>query len=340
MAWSFSFLFESFKDPLPWIKEGEEGKTLSAADEKLNLWNPDFFHKTTLERSAKIEETGGMVWWLAFCMFLSYFITYFSAFKGLKSVGNIVYFTCTLPYILLTIFLIKGLTLEGSGEGIKFLFKPDLSKLWNAQVWVDAAIQIQFSSGVAFGPLMYYGTARKPADKLLTVSYMVPIINSLTSMYAALTVFSFLGHVSHILDIPIAEVSTSGLDLAFVAYPGMLNLLAGSNFWSFIFFLMLLTLGVDSVFGYFDFILSYFSDMFPSIRKKISQEVYCAIFTFISWLCSLIFCLESGYWTFDLFNSYAAGIALLTCLIVELALIPWVFGMDKLNIIMKDRTGE
>ena len=197
-----------------------------------------------------------------------------------------------------------------------------------------------YSSGVAFGPLMYYSTARKPGEKILTVSYMIPIINSLTSIYAALTVYSFLGHVAHILDVPVSEVSSSGLDLAFVAYPGMLNLLAGSNFWSVLFFFMLLTLGVDSVFAYFDFILQYFADWFPVIREKMSQEALCAIFTLFSWLCSLIFCLESGFYTFELFNTYAAGIALLTCLLAELILIPWVFGMDNLNAVMKERTGE
>lgn len=263
MAWSFSFFFDSFKSPLPWVKEGVEGQELSDADKSKNLWNPDYFHKETLNESAKIEQTGGMVWWLAFCMFLSYLLTYFAAFKGLKSIGKIVYFTVLLPYFILTIFLIKGLTLEGCGEGLKFLFKPDISKLWNINVWIDAAIQIQFSSGVAFGPLMYYGTARKENEKILQVSYLVPIMNSATSIYAALGVFAFVGHVSHILDIPIEEVSTSGLDLAFVAYPGMLNLLAGSNFWSFLFFLMLLTLGIDSVFGFFDHILQYIIDAFP-----------------------------------------------------------------------------
>ena len=132
MAWSFSFFFDSFSSPLPWIKEVEEGETLSTADKKKNLWNPEYFHVDTLKKTPKIEETGKMVWWLAFCMFLSYFVTYFSAFKGLKSVGNIVYFTCTLPYVLLTIFLIKGLTLEGCGSSLAFLFKPDISKLWKA----------------------------------------------------------------------------------------------------------------------------------------------------------------------------------------------------------------
>lgn len=38
-----------------------------------------------------------------------------------------VYVTSTLPYLVLTIFLIRGLTLKGSVDGIKFLFTPDVS---------------------------------------------------------------------------------------------------------------------------------------------------------------------------------------------------------------------
>ena len=103
---------------------------------------------------------------------------------------------------------------------------------------------------------------------------------------------------------------------------------------------MLLTLGIDSVFSFFDHELQYFVDWFPIIEQKMSREVYTALFIVISFLFSLIFCLESGYYTFDLFDSYAAKISLQTILLVELALIPWVFGMDKLNILLKERTGE
>jgi SNF family Na+-dependent transporter len=66
---------------------------------------------------------------MAFCLFLSYFIVYFASWKGLKSTGAIVYVTAPLPYLLLTILLIKGLTLEGSGSGLIYLFVPDWSKL-------------------------------------------------------------------------------------------------------------------------------------------------------------------------------------------------------------------
>lgn len=42
-------------------------------------------------------------------------------------ISQAVYITSTLPYLVLTIFLIRGLTLKGSVDGIKFLFTPDVS---------------------------------------------------------------------------------------------------------------------------------------------------------------------------------------------------------------------
>lgn len=38
-----------------------------------------------------------------------------------------VYVTSTLPYLVLTIFLIRGLTLKGSVNGIVYLFTPNVS---------------------------------------------------------------------------------------------------------------------------------------------------------------------------------------------------------------------
>jgi SNF family Na+-dependent transporter len=100
-----------------------------------NLWNPDFFYKTTLERTENIDTTGSLNGRLVFCLFLSYVILYFSAWKGVKSTGKMVWVTCTLPYVILTILFIKGLTLEGAGKGLKFLFIPEWSKLGEAKIW-------------------------------------------------------------------------------------------------------------------------------------------------------------------------------------------------------------
>jgi len=284
MAWSFSFFFDAFNSQLPWMKAGADKAT-----EVDNLWNKEYFYIDTLDASTGIHEPGSMVGKLVGCLVLSYVVTYFSVWKGLKSTGKMVYVSCLLPYLILTILLIKGFTLEGSSKGLTYLFIPNWSKLADISVWVAACKQILFSSGVGYGPLMYYGSARGKSDKLLTVSYMIPILNSATSFYAALTIFTFLGHVSTMRGIEISDLSRSGPDLLFVAFPALLGLLAGKNFWAVIFFIMCVCLGVDSVFGFVDFYVKYLEDCFPIIRQKLRKEFVCMIMIFFSFLWSLMF---------------------------------------------------
>lgn len=69
---------------------------------------------------------------LLFSFFLSYScyetVLYLILLKYVSGVFfQAVYVTSTLPYVVLTIFLIRGLTLKGSVSGIVYLFTPNVS---------------------------------------------------------------------------------------------------------------------------------------------------------------------------------------------------------------------
>lgn len=346
MAWSFALFFDAWKSPFPWVLTDEQKAALAKKKASLpedernsiktsDLWNPDYFYKTTLNRSASIGETGTLNGYLVLCLFFSYVLIYFSAWKGVKSTGKMVWVTCTAPYVILTVLLIKGLTLEGAGNGLLYLVKPRWERLGDIDVWKSAAVQILFSSGVAFGPLMYYGGSRDRESKIVTASFWIPMANSLTSFYAALTVFTFVGHVAHVLKLDVDKVTTQSVSLAFVAYPGLLNLLDGKNFWAVIFFTMLVTLGVDSAFGYIDYIMEFYLDAFPIIQKTMRKEFVCIILCVVCFISSLMFVTDSGYYVFGMFDDYACSISLFFCLIMECIVIGWILGIEKLSAIAK-----
>ena len=49
--------------------------------------------------------------------------------SGIKVTGKVVYFTATFPYIVLTILLIRGVTLPGVYDGLFFyLLHPNMTK--------------------------------------------------------------------------------------------------------------------------------------------------------------------------------------------------------------------
>ena len=54
------------------------------------------------------------------------------------------YFFALFPYVILTILLVRGVTLDGSSDGIYFYLNPDVSKLSESSVSARAiAMQVR-----------------------------------------------------------------------------------------------------------------------------------------------------------------------------------------------------
>lgn len=63
--------------------------------------------------------------------------------------------------MVLFILLIRGITLPGAWEGIRYYLQPNFDVIQNPQVWVDAATQVFFSLGPGFGVLLAYASYNK-----------------------------------------------------------------------------------------------------------------------------------------------------------------------------------
>jgi SNF family Na+-dependent transporter len=69
-----------------------------------------------------------------------------------------------------------------------------------------------------------------------------------------------MGHMSFETGVPIDKIPLKGPDLAFVAYPAALTMMPWSNFWSVLFFIIMVLLGIDTQFGFVDAIASALED--------------------------------------------------------------------------------
>jgi solute carrier family 6 (neurotransmitter transporter, GABA) member 1 len=87
------------------------------------------FRRNALQITDDISNPGSLRIPLVITLGIAWIACYFCIWKGVKWTGKVVYFTSMFPYLLLFILLIRGLTLEGAMDGIKYLFIPDLSKL-------------------------------------------------------------------------------------------------------------------------------------------------------------------------------------------------------------------
>ena len=81
-----------------------------------------------------LSQIGGVRLELAGCLVLAWFIVFLALIKGVKSLGKAVYFTAIFPYVILTVLLCFGLSLDGAVAGILYYVTPRLDRLTDVQV--------------------------------------------------------------------------------------------------------------------------------------------------------------------------------------------------------------
>ncbi|KAM7063896.1 sodium- and chloride-dependent transporter XTRP3 [Molossus nigricans] len=193
-AWAFWYLFHSFQDPLPWSvcplnanSTGYDQECEQASSTKY------FWYRKTLNISPSIQESGSLQWEPALCLTLAWLVVYLCILRGTASTGKVVYFTASLPYCVLIIYLIRGLTLHGATNGLVYMFTPKMEQLANPKAWINAATQIFFSLGLGFGSLIAFASYNEPSSNCQKHAVIVSLINSFTSIFASVVTFSIYG---------------------------------------------------------------------------------------------------------------------------------------------------
>ena len=311
MAWSLVYLINSFQPSLPW-----------AADSSA------YFFTGVLQLSEGVGMLGGINWTLFAALALVWLLIYFSVWKGVKSVGKIVAITMPLPLILLVILFVRGITLDGALTGILYYLTPDFSALLSTEIWIAAASQIFFTLSLAFGIMVAYASYNKETQDVLGDAYITSIANSAISLFAGFVVFSILGYMATNTGLGIEEVVAAGPGLAFVVFPEALSLMPWGNFFSVLFFLTLLTLGIDSAFSLVESVNTAVMDRRSNEKdlRKIAAIVCGSAF-----LLGILFVTNAGLYFLDIIDHFITNFGLILFGIFECLAIGWVYGADKLR---------
>nr|XP_028581320.1 sodium-dependent proline transporter-like [Podarcis muralis] len=337
IAWTFYYLGMSLQSPLPWSCDAPQNAHLcqfqneswgnaSRVSASEAFWNEQVLG---VVHSTGLGDPGPVRWPLALCLLLAWLVIFLCMLKGIHSSGKVVYFTATFPYVVIVVLIIRGATLEGSIEGVRFYLSADWSRLSSAQVWNDAASQIFYSLGIGFGGLLSMASYNKFDNNVIRDTLVIAIGNCCTSFFAGFAIFSILGHMAWRKKVPVGEVADSGPGLAFVAYPEALALLPGSAFWSILFFLMLFTLGVDTLFGNMEGITTAVMDEFPSLRDWRRKAVFLGLLCFAFYLLGLLLITEGGIYWFTLMDSYSTSFGLIIIALFMCLGVTFFYGINK-----------
>ncbi|XP_033036457.1 sodium-dependent proline transporter isoform X2 [Trachypithecus francoisi] len=293
--------------------------TVSPSEE---YWSRYVLH---IQGSQGIGSPGEIRWNLCLCLLLAWVIVFLCILKGVKSSGKVVYFTATFPYLILLMLLVRGVTLPGAWKGIQFYLTPQFHHLLSSKVWIEAALQIFYSLGVGFGGLLTFASYNTFHQNIYRDTFIVTLGNAITSILAGFAIFSVLGYMSQELGVPVDQVAKAGPGLAFVVYPQAMTMLPLSPFWSFLFFFMLLTLGLDSQFAFLETIVTAVTDEFPYyLRPK--KVVFSGLICVAMYLMGLILTTDGGMYWLVLLDDYSASFGLMVVVITTCLAVTRVYG--------------
>ncbi len=165
------------------------------------------------------EDFGSPQWELVLCQLFCYILTTLTIIKSAKSLGKAAYVFTVLPYIILTILLIYGLTLPGSSDGIDYYLDTDWSYLSDSRVWTEACVQIIMSLGVGVGIHMVLASYNDNDSRILLDATFIGGLNSATSIYAGFVVFAMTGFLAYSTHSPVESVSALCKDASYGFVP-------------------------------------------------------------------------------------------------------------------------
>ncbi|MCD4831557.1 MAG: sodium-dependent transporter [Anaerohalosphaeraceae bacterium] len=335
LGYCFSFLWLSIKGifnggSLPWAQSGVEG--VRKAEE--------FFYDTYLAHKPGSFSLGAIRWNIFVPLVVAWLSMYLCICKGVKLVGKIVWLTVPLPWLMLLILAVRGLTLEGSIEGLVFYLNPSWEKLAEPTTWRFAFGQVFFSLSLAFGVMVTYASFLHKKSDINNNAAIIGLSDFATSFVAGIAIFATLGGMAFATAkagsyVPVDKVVSGGPGLAFVAFPYALAQLPYSAWFSFIFFFALVTLGIDSAFSITESILTSVVE-----KTRWSRSVVLIIMSFVGLLSGIVYTAAGGglNWlgTIDDFINGTWGIAFVGLL--ECIVLGWIYRLDRLRVHANERS--
>ncbi|KAB0363894.1 hypothetical protein FD755_001246 [Muntiacus reevesi] len=310
-----------------------------------------FWYREALDISNSISESGGLNWKMTLCLLVAWSIVGMAVVKGIQSSGKLDKMLDPQVWreAATQVFFALGL---GFGGVIAFSsynkqdnnchFDAALVSFINFFTSVLATLVVFAVLGFKAN-IMNEKCVVENAEKILgylnndvlSRALIPPHVNfshlttkDYAEMYKVIKTvkedhFSALGLDPCLLEDEL-DKSVQGTGLAFIAFTEAMTHFPASPFWSVMFFLMLINLGLGSMIGTMAGITTPIIDTF-----KVPKEMFtvgCCVFAFF---VGLLFVQRSGNYFVTMFDDYSATLPLTVIVILENVAVAWIYGTKK-----------
>lgn len=226
------------------------------------------------------------LFWMVLVVVLGILICAQGLQKGVERITK----TMMLGLLALMIVLaVRGITLEGGTEGLKFYLMPDLERMKEVgigNVIVAAMNQSFFTLSLGIGAMAIFGSYLEKNNTLLGEAVNVAILDTFVAFTAGLIIFPacFAFGVN----------PDSGPSLIFITLPNVFIEMPGGRVWGALFFIFMSFAAFSTVIAVFENIIACDMELFNLDRKK-SAAMNLVLIILLSIPCALGSNLLSGF---------------------------------------------
>ena len=234
--------------------------------------------------------------WMTLFITLNAIILLGGVQKGIERASNIL-----MPVlgILMVVLCINSILLPNAGEGLKFLFHPDFSKI-SGQTILSAMGQSFFSISMGVGTLLIYGSYLPNSTKMGKTALSICLLDTMIAILAGIVIFPACFAYGIQPD--------AGPGLAFITLPSVFLQMPGGQIWSVAFFLLLAVAAMTSSISMMECPIAILQE-----QLKVSRRKAVLLISAIAWVLGIGCCLSfnpdcaealsvAGISLFDLFD--------------------------------------
>ncbi len=198
-------------------------------------------------------------------------------------------------FVILIVLLVRAVTMDGAGEGLKYLFSFDFSKL-NGGTILSALGQAFYSLSLGMAIMITYGSYLSKKESIAKNTALICTMDTLVALIAGFivipAVFATLG----------AEGVGKGGGFAFASLAGVFQKMPGGSIFGILFYLLLLFAALTSCMSLIEGIVAFCTERFHWKRTP-TTIILCVVMFLIGCLytCSQAAFPIKGIW-FDFTN--------------------------------------
>ena len=219
--------------------------------------------------------------------------------KGIEKVSKVL---MPVLFLLLLLMCVRSVTLDGASEGLRFLFKPDFSKI-NGTCILSALGQSFFSLSIGMGAMVTYGSYIRKQDKLFPTSLWIAGCDSVVAILAGIVIFPAV--------FAFGMNPASGPELVYIVLPNVFNSMPAGTLFAIIFFVLLGIAALTSTISLLEILVAFGVEELHWKRRTASFVSTLLVFV-IGVFCTLSFGVLKDFHIFsrtifDLFDLLTAS---------------------------------